>query len=89
MLKRERKENRKKVHFANKKKTKLAADFIKVDAVTVDEVDKEKRRSRRLGERGDAIEVSVIKVEKKVSFDDKKKKKPQRPLPKGGSLSNQ
>lgn len=57
MLKRERKENRKKQHFANRKKAKKTVD-AKAEA-RAEEV--EKRRSRRIGEKGEVEVAPVVK----------------------------
>ena len=57
MPKRERKENRKKSHFAKRKKAK-ESNGAKSES-RAEEV--EKRRSRRIGEKGDAEAVPVVK----------------------------
>jgi hypothetical protein len=69
LLKRERKEKRKKVHFANRKKAKKTLDTVA--EARADEV--EKRRSRRIGEKGDTEVVPAVK--KTVSFKDGIRKK--------------
>lgn len=71
LLKRERKDRRKKVRFAQRKKIKRANDTV--TEARADEVDR--RRSRRIGEKGDA---EVVPVVKKV-FKDGIRKKSQKP----------